>query len=65
MKPEVDYISFVNNDTQFTVPFSVVVDVTGILPTPGFFPPRYRVSGWPEPALMDALRFHALPSSRS
>lgn len=59
--PEVDYISFVNHQTHFTVPFPMVVELLGILPTAGYYPPRYRVSGWPEPALMDALRFHALP----
>jgi hypothetical protein len=61
--PEVDYICFVNNQTRFIVPFPVVVDVVGIQPTAGYFPPRYRVSGWPGPKLMDALRFHALPSA--
>ena len=61
--PEVDYICFVNNTTNFIVPFPVVVDVIGIQPIPGYFPPRYRVSGWPEPKLLDALRFHALPSA--
>ena len=61
--PEVDYICFVNNTTNFIVPFPVVVDVIGIQPVPGYFPPRYRVSGWPEPKLMEALRFHALPSA--
>jgi hypothetical protein len=63
--PEVDYIFFINNDGHFAVPFSVVVDLVGIQPTPGFFPPRYRVTGWPEPALMAALRIHAvaLPAS--
>ena len=59
--PEVDYICFVNNQTRFIVPFPVVVDVVGIQPFAGYFPPRYRVSGWPGPKLMDALRFHALP----
>ncbi len=61
--PEVDYICFVNDDVQFTVPFSVVADVVGLVHTPSVFPRRYRVSGWPEPALMDALRFHALPKA--
>jgi hypothetical protein len=63
--PEVDYICFVNYTTRFFVPFAVVVDVVGIQPTPGYFPPRYRVSGWPEPKLMDILRFHALPEPPS
>ncbi len=58
--PEVDYICFTNNDGHFTVPFAVVLDVLGIVHTPAVFPRRYRVSGWPEPALMDALRFHAV-----
>jgi hypothetical protein len=61
--PEVDYVCFVNNTTNFIVPFPVVVDVVGIQPIPGYFPPRYRVSGWPDPKLMEALRFHALPSA--
>jgi hypothetical protein len=61
--PEVDYICFVNHTTRFFVPFPVVVDVVGIQPTPGYFPPRYRVSGWPEPKLMEILRFHALPQA--
>lgn len=58
--PEVDYIVFANNDGHFTVPFSVVVDLVGILPIAGFFPPRYRVTGWPEPEVLAALRFHAV-----
>ena len=59
--PEVDYLLFVNNDGErLVVPFSVVIDVVGIVPTPGVFPRRYRVSGWPEPALMDVLRLHAV-----
>jgi len=49
-----------NNDGHFAVPFSVVVDVVGILPNAGFYPPRYRVNGWPEPEVMAALRFHAV-----
>lgn len=63
--PEVDYLFFINNDGHFAVPFSVVVDLTGIQPTAGFFPPRYRVTGWPEPDVMAALRIHAvtLPTS--
>lgn len=59
--PEVDYVSFVNDDgLHFTVPFPVLVEVLGIQPTPGLYPTRYRVAGWPEPAAMDALRFHAV-----
>lgn len=58
--PEADYIVFANNDGHFTVPFSVVLDLVGILPTAGFFPPRYRVNGWPEPEVLHALRFHAV-----
>jgi hypothetical protein len=58
--PEVDYVFFVNNDCHFAVPFSVVADVVGIMPSAGFFPPRYRVTGWPEPNVMEALRFHAV-----
>jgi hypothetical protein len=59
--PEVDYVVFINNDGHFSVPFSAVVDVVGIQPSAGFFPPRYRVNGWPEPEVMEALRFHAVP----
>jgi len=58
--PEVDYILFMNHDGHFAVPFAVVVDLVGIQPTPGFFPPRYRVNGWPEPEVLAALRFHAV-----
>lgn len=63
--PEVDYILFIssNHDERFVVPFSVVVDLVGIVPTAAVFPRRYRVSGWPEPALMEALRLHAVPLS--
>ncbi|OBG17934.1 MULTISPECIES: hypothetical protein [Mycobacterium avium complex (MAC)] len=64
--PEVDYIVFIdNNHEQFVVPFSVVVDVVGIAPTSAVFPRRYRVSGWPEPALMEYLRLHAVPLNAS
>lgn len=64
--PEVDYILFIsNNDERFVVPFSVVVDIVGIVPTAAVFPRRYRVSGWPEPALMEYLRLHAVPLNSS
>lgn len=60
--PQVDYVFFLEGATRdrFLVPFSVVVELTGIRPTPGYFPPRYRVSGWPEPDVVDALRRHAV-----
>jgi hypothetical protein len=35
-------------------------DIVGLLPTPGISPPRYRVAGWPEAQVMDALRAHAV-----
>lgn len=60
--PHVDYVFFLEGATgeRFLVPFSVVVDLAGIRPTPGFFPPRYRVFGWPEPEVVAALRRHAV-----
>jgi len=59
--PEVDYIFFVATTGQnFGVPFSVVLDIVGILPNAGFFPPRYRVTGWPEQPVMDVLRSYAV-----
>ncbi|WP_292981764.1 hypothetical protein [Mycobacterium sp.] len=58
--PEVDYLFFINDDGHFAVPFSVVVDLVGIRPTPGYFPPRYRVTDWPEPSVISALRAHAV-----
>ncbi|WIM87471.1 hypothetical protein PT015_21950 [Candidatus Mycobacterium wuenschmannii] len=59
--PEVDYVFFANDDGRFAVPFSVVIDLVGIQPTPGYFPPRYRVNNWPDPDVMAALRTHAVP----
>lgn len=60
--PEVDYVFFLEGATgeRFLVPFGVVLDLTGIRPTPGYFPPRYRVYGWPEPDVVAALRRHAV-----
>jgi hypothetical protein len=60
--PEVDYVFFLEGATRdrFLVPFSVVVELTGIVATPGFLPPRYRVTGWPAPEVMAALRRHAV-----
>lgn len=60
--PEVDYVFFLEGATgdRFLVPFSVVADLTGIRPTPGFFPPRYRVFGWPDADVIAALRRHAV-----
>lgn len=58
--PEVDYLFFINDDGHFAVPFSIVVDLVGIQPTPGYFPPRYRVTDWPEPSVISALRAHAV-----
>jgi hypothetical protein len=60
--PEVDYIIFLGgSDERFAVPFSVVTDILGLLPSAGFYPPRYRVTAWPESDMLDVLRFHALP----
>jgi hypothetical protein len=64
--PEVDYIFFLGDDGErFVVPFSVVVDVIGLLPSAGYYPPRYRVTGWPAREALNVLRFHALPVSLS
>lgn len=60
--PDVDYLFFLGAaGERFAVPFLVVVDVVGLLPSAGFYPPRYRVTGWPERDVLDILRFHALP----
>ena len=61
--PEVDYVFFLGASERFAVPFPVVVDIVGLLPSAGFYPPRYRVTGWPERDMLEMLRFHALPMS--
>lgn len=61
--PEVDYVFFLGASERFAVPFPVVVDIVGLLPSAGFYPPRYRVTGWPERDVLEILRFHALPMS--
>jgi hypothetical protein len=64
--PEVDYVFFLGagaGGERFAVPFPVVVDIVGLLPSAGFYPPRYRVTGWPARDVLELLRFHALPSS--
>ncbi|MGK2880746.1 MAG: hypothetical protein ACSLE6_08085 [Mycobacterium sp.] len=60
--PETDYVFFLDGESRdrFLVPFAVVLELTGIRPTPGLYPPRYRVSGWPEPEVVAALRRHAV-----
>lgn len=60
--PLVDYLWLAGEDgSGFAVPFSAVTRVVGIVLIPIFHPHRYRVSGWPDPGLIDALRCHAVP----
>lgn len=62
--PAVDYVFFSGSaGERFAVPFPVVVDIVGLLPSSGFHPARYRVTGWPQPDVLDLLQFHALPIS--
>lgn len=62
--PAVDYVFFAGSaGERFAVAFPVVVNIVGLLPSSGFFPPRYRVTDWPQPDVLDLLQFHALPIS--
>lgn len=62
--PAVDYVFFIGSaGERFVVAFPVVVDIVGLLPSAGFYPVRYRVTGWPQRDVLDLLKFHALPIS--
>nr|WP_293347335.1 hypothetical protein [Mycobacterium sp.] len=63
--PQADYVTFLVGDPSqvsdsFTVPFSTVVELVGILPVAGLNPIRYRASDWPVPEVLAALKSHAV-----
>jgi len=59
--PEAHYVAFSTADgaDPFLVPWKVVAREANLWPAAGFDPPRYRVTTWPSPALLDRLRARA------
>jgi hypothetical protein len=59
--PEAQYVGFSGEDgaPPFLVPWKTVVREANLLPVVGLDPPRYRVTGWPAPAVLDRLRARA------
>lgn len=54
--PVADFLAFATDDERTVmVPFGTAVELTGIVPMPGLHPPRYRTSGWPDPAVFERL----------
>ncbi|WP_327101056.1 hypothetical protein OIE68_21065 [Nocardia vinacea] len=62
--PATDFVVFLSGDRQrmFEVPFSTVVELTGIETIPGLNPPRYRADGWPQPSVVAELQAAAVPA---
>jgi len=61
--PEADLVGFVAAEggaDTFTVPWSVVAGEVALAAVDGLNPVRYRVTAWPEPAVMDRLRARAV-----
>jgi hypothetical protein len=59
--PEAQYVGFSGADgaPPFLVPWKTVAREANLLPVVGLDPPRYRVTGWPAPAVLERLRARA------
>jgi hypothetical protein len=54
--PEADLVMFPKKDADtLMVPWAVVVEETGLAPTEGYHPPRYRVGAWPAADVMERM----------
>lgn len=63
--PRADVIAFPldgsgDGGKPLTVPFDVVAREASLVPEPDYNPPRYRVTRWPDEAVMARLRAHAI-----
>lgn len=59
--PEAEYIAFVRDGRAgFRVPWRAVASLVDLDPEPILSPRRYRVTNWPAPEIMQALRAHAV-----
>ncbi|GIF44035.1 hypothetical protein [Actinoplanes xinjiangensis] len=56
--PRADSIAFAHPDggVDFRVPWHIAEEHTGLVPEPLLAPLRYRVDGWPDPAVLGELR---------
>jgi hypothetical protein len=59
--PEAQFVGFSGEDggPPFLVPWKTVAREANLFPVVGLDPPRYRVTGWPAPAVLDRLRARA------
>jgi hypothetical protein len=58
--PEAEYVAFQGDGETLTVPFPVVVAEAGLSPEPFYTPTRYRVTRWPDEAVMARIRPRAV-----
>jgi hypothetical protein len=58
---QAQYVAFSSADgaPPFLVPWKTVAREAHLFPAIGLDPPRYRVTGWPAPAVVDRLHARA------